>query len=226
MTIRPITIYGEPVLHRRAQEVERIDDSIRELVADMVETQDAAHGVGLAAPQVGVGLRIFTYSFADSGDQPSRGVIINPRLRLIGKVSKESADPEEESEGCLSAPGYNYPLKRSEHVEITGLDLEGEPLQFEATGWFARILQHEYDHLDGYLYVNRLDPRWARRWKKVVKKEGWNQPGLTWLPGVDPDPFGHDEPEDDHESDSGSARQDVQPEGTGPSGRGVSSHSG
>lgn len=208
MTIRPITIHGEPVLHRRADEVETIDDSIRELVADMFDTQEAAHGVGLAAPQIGVGLRIFTYAYPDSGDQPSSGVIINPRLRLIGKVSKEAPDRDEEAEGCLSAPGYSYPLKRSEHVEITGLDLQGEVLSFEATGWFARILQHEYDHLDGYLYVNRLDAKWARRWKKAMKREGWNEPGLSWLPGVDPDPFGHDEPEDSEEaSESGLSAQ-------------------
>jgi len=219
MTIRPITIYGEPVLHRRADDVDTIDDSIRELVADMFETQDAAHGVGLAAPQIGVGLRIFTYSYADSGDQPSRGVIINPRLRLIGKVSKDPADPEEEAEGCLSAPGLNYPLKRSEHVEITGVDLEGQPLKFEATGWFARILQHEYDHLDGYLYVNRLDGKWARRWKKAMKREGWNQPGLTWMPGVDPDPFGHDEPEDIEESTASAQSTNQSADSSGLNGR-------
>lgn len=109
------------------------------------------------------------------------------------KVSKEDPDPEEETEGCLSAPGYGFPLKRSDHVEIQGLDAQGSAVRFEATGWFARIMQHEYDHLDGYLYVNRLNPRWAKRWKKVLKKEGWTEPGHSWMPGEDPDPFGHDE---------------------------------
>ncbi|GAB3188957.1 peptide deformylase [Nesterenkonia suensis] len=205
MTIRPITIHGEPVLHRRAAEVETIDDEIRQLVEDMYETMDAAHGVGLAAPQIGVGLRLFTYTYAASGAAPSRGVIINPTLRLIGKVSKTAPDPEDETEGCLSVPGYGFPLKRSDHVEISGLDLGGEPQRFEATGWFARIMQHEYDHLDGYLYVNRLDQKWARRWKRAMKKEGWTQEGNSWTPGVDPDPFGHDdvpEPSDSEPSDS------------------------
>ncbi|WP_147107011.1 peptide deformylase [Nesterenkonia populi] len=206
MAVRPIVIHGEPVLHRRAVEVETIDEEIRRLIQDMYETLDASRGVGLAAPQVGVGLRIFNWkSPVDTGDAPQRGVIINPHLRLIGKISQETPDPENEVEGCLSAPGYSYPLKRSDHVEVQGLDAEGNPISFEARGWFARILQHEYDHLDGYLYVNRLNPRWARRWKKVVKREGWTEPGYSWLPGQDPDPFGHDENEEEAYEESSRA---------------------
>lgn len=196
MSVRPIVIHGEPALHRRASEVQEINSEIRELIGDMDETLDASHGVGLAAPQIGFGLRIFNWKYPHTGGAPQRGVIINPHLRLIGKVSQENPDPENESEGCLSAPGYSFPLKRSDHVEITGLDAEGAPLQFEATGWFARILQHEYDHLDGYLYVNRLNDRYAKRWKKVLKRENWTVPGNSWLPGTDPDPFGHDDDED------------------------------
>ena len=162
----------------------------------MDDTLDASNGVGLAAPQIGVGLRIFNWKYPETAAAPQRGVIINPILRLIGRVSQEAPDPDDEVEGCLSAPGYSFPLKRSEHVEISGLDASGEPLRFEAQGWFARILQHEYDHLDGYLYVNRLQDRYAKRWKKVLKREGWNVPGRSWLPGSDPDPFGHDDDAD------------------------------
>lgn len=193
MTIRPITIHGEPVLHRRASEVTEIDAEIRSLVEDMFETQDAARGVGLAAPQVGVGLRIFTWTFEDSGDAPSRGHVINPVLTRIGKTSQEDPDPDQESEGCLSVPGYSFPLKRSDHVRLTGQDVDGNELDFEATGWFARVMQHEYDHLDGYLYINRLNGKWTRRWKKSLRREGWTVPGNTWLPGTDRDPFGHDD---------------------------------
>ena len=200
MTVMPITIYGEPVLHQRAQEVAEITDEIRELVANMYVTMDEAHGVGLAAPQVGVGLRIFTYDYPDTGTVPSRGVIINPVLTLLGKVSQAAPSRAEESEGCLSAPGLNYPLKRSEHVRVQGFDLDGNEIDFEATGWFARIMQHEYDHLDGYLYVDRLNPKWSRQWKKTQKKLGWTEAGKTWLPGVDPDPFGHDEDEPSEET--------------------------
>ena len=183
MTILPITIYGEPVLHNRAREVEEITPEIRELISNMYETMDAAYGVGLAAPQVGVGLRIFTYTYDDTGEVPNRGV--------VGKISQAEPDRHDESEGCLSVPGLDFPLKRSNHVRVQGFDIEGNKLDFEATGWFARILQHEYDHLDGYLYVDRLNPKWSKHWKRRQKREGWNVPGNTWLPGVDPDPFGH-----------------------------------
>lgn len=193
MAIRPITVHGEPVLHRRAADVEVIDDEIRTLVQDMYETQVAARGVGLAAPQVGVGLRIFTWTFGDTGSVPNTGHVINPVLTLLGKVSQEEPDEETETEGCLSAPGYGFPLKRSDHVRLQGFDVEGNPIDFEATGWFARIMQHEYDHLDGYLYVNRLNGKWTRRWKKALRREGWTVPGTTWMPGEDEDPFGHDE---------------------------------
>ena len=194
MSVRPIVIHGEPVLHRRAVEVSTTEPSLSTLLADMRDTLEASHGVGLAAPQIGVGLRVFLWSYdGDTGDAPSSGAIINPSLRLIGKVSQEAPDPDHESEGCLSAPGYSFPLKRSDHIELSGFDPDLNPVRYEATGWFGRILQHEYDHLDGYLYVNRLNDRYAKRWKKVMKREGWKVPGHSWLPGVDPDPFGHDD---------------------------------
>ena len=190
MPIRQITVYGEPVLHRRAVEVTEFNDELRQLVADMHVTMDEAHGVGLAAPQVGIGLRLFTYVYADQDTAPERGVVINPKLTL-SKVSQAPADVDEESEGCLSVPGLNYPLKRAEYAKVEGFDEFGNPISFEAHDWFARVMQHEYDHLDGKLYVNRLMDRYARKAKKTAKKNGWGVPGLTWLPGVDPDPFGH-----------------------------------
>lgn len=191
MSIRPIVIYGEPVLHRRAAEVEVIDDEIRTLVADMFETMDAAHGVGLAAPQVGVGLRIFTFDHPDhEDDAPHRGVVINPRLTL-SKVPGTAPDPDEHSEGCLSVPRLDFPLQRADYARVQGQDVDGSPVDFEAHDWFARIMQHEYVHLDGKLYVDLLDPKWTKRWRKAKKQEGFGKPGLSWMPGVDPDPFGH-----------------------------------
>ncbi|MGQ3384923.1 peptide deformylase [Glutamicibacter sp. TV12E] len=190
MPIRQITVYGEPVLHRRAVEVTEFDDELRQLVADMHVTMDEAHGVGLAAPQIGIGLRLFTYVFADQDSAPERGVIINPKLTL-SKVSQAPADVDDESEGCLSVPGLNYPLKRAEYAKVEGFDEFGQPIAFEAHDWFARIMQHEYDHLDGFLYVDKLQPRWDKRWKKAKKALGWGVPGNTWLPGTDEDPFGH-----------------------------------
>ena len=190
MSIRPVTIYGEPVLHTRAQEVTEFNDELRELITDMYDTMDAANGVGLAAPQIGVGLRIFTYAYENDDGAPSRGVVVNPRLTL-SKVSQANPDPEEEIEGCLSAPALNFPLKRADYARVEGYDGDGNAISFEATDWFARIMQHEYDHLDGYLYVDKLNDKWARRWKKAKKSLGWGVPNLTWMPGTDEDPFGH-----------------------------------
>lgn len=190
MTVHPIVISGEPVLHRRASEVKSFDADLRRLVQDMSETMDAAHGVGLAAPQIGVGLRIFVYAMANDDGVPERGVLVNPVL-TTSKIPGTEPDPEEESEGCLSFPGESFPLKRAEWAKVSGFDADGAPVEFEATGWFARCMQHEYDHLDGKLYVDRLADRYAKKARRAAKDHQWGAPGLTWMPGVDPDPFGH-----------------------------------
>lgn len=184
MAVLPIVISGEPVLHTPAAPVAQITDEIRTLVADMYETMDAAPGVGLAAPQVGVGLRLFTYSYVDDDDLPWRGVVINPELWMAPPQPGEP-DEDEESEGCLSFPGERFPLRRSDRVVVTGIDLDGAPVRLAVEGWRARILQHEYDHLDGYLYVDRLTRRERQICQKISKKRGWGTPGLSWTPGVD-----------------------------------------
>ena len=189
MAIRPIVMTGNPVLHRPAAKVTEFNDELRELIADMYETMDAAHGVGLAAPQIGVGLRIFTYVFDNEDGVAPRGVLVNPVL-TTGKISELAPDPDEEAEGCLSVPGYSWPLKRADWVRIAGQDENGDPVGFEANGWFARVMQHEYDHLDGKLYVDRLNTKWGRKAKKAIKNEAWSTDS-TWLPGEDEDPFGH-----------------------------------
>lgn len=184
MPIRPIVITGEPVLHTRAQEVEVWDDGLKQLVHDMFETMDEAPGVGLAAPQIGVGLRVFTYDYPDDDGNERRGVLINPVLE-ISAVSGEMPDEDTESEGCLSVPGERFPLKRAETVRITGLDLEQNAVEIEADGWFARIFQHEFDHLDGKLYVDRLQEPYSAMAKAAIDDFGWGVPGCSWLPGRD-----------------------------------------
>ena len=184
MTIRPICITGEPVLHQRASEVTDFGQQLHQLVADMFETMDKAPGVGLAAPQIGVGLRVFTYDYADDEGNERRGVIINPVLQR-GPIIDEPADEDTEIEGCLSVPGERFPLKRAENVTITGVDLEQNPVFIEAEGWFARIFQHEFDHLDGTLYVDRLAEPWHEIAFDIIADNGWGKPGLTWLPGKD-----------------------------------------
>ncbi len=197
MTVRPIVIAGEPVLHRRAQAVEHFDESLAALVQDMLDTQKAANGVGLAAPQIGVGLRVFTWSMENNDGVPSLGVIVNPYVSA-SKPATGEPDPHEESEGCLSVPGESFPLRRGLTAHVTGYEVDGSELAFDATGWFARCMQHEYDHLNGFLYVDRLNDRWLKKARKAVKSNGWGMPGHSWMPGVDPDPFGHDAP-DDHD---------------------------
>lgn len=184
MTIRPICITGEPVLHARAAEVTVFDDELKQLVADMYETMDKAPGVGLAAPQIGVGLRIFVYSYEDDEGNPLRGEVINPTIQL-GPISKESADEDTEVEGCLSAPGERFPLKRADWAIVDGVDLQNKPVHIEANGWFARIMQHEYDHLDGFLYLDKLAKEWHKERKLMYAEHAWGLPGKTWLPGRD-----------------------------------------
>lgn len=190
MSILPIVECGEPVLHARAAAVDAITPDILALVADMRETLAASNGVGLAAPQVGVGLRIFLYDTEDDEGVRHVGTVLNPQL-VTSKVPGTRPDKEDDAEGCLSVPGVLFPLVRAPWARLTGVDERGEPVRVEATGWFARVLQHEYDHLDGKLYVDRLDDRWGKRWTKTRKAEGWGVPGHSWLPGTDPDPFGH-----------------------------------
>jgi peptide deformylase len=184
MAVRPITITGEPVLHARAAEVEVVDDDLRALVADMFETMDAAPGVGLAGPQVGVARRLFVYSWIDDDGDSWRGVAINPVL-WQSPLGIDPLDDEEESEGCLSVPGERFPLRRAESVILRATDLDGDEYEIEAHGWLARIFQHEYDHLDGVLYADRLEHPFHKAAVKSVRRAGWGVPGKTWLPGVD-----------------------------------------
>lgn len=180
MTILPIRIWGDPVLHRPADSVDRVDSTIRDLVQDMYETMDAAPGVGLAAPQVGVPLRLYTYTY-ERKSGIWRGVVINPTLWML-PPKPGMPDPETESEGCLSFPGEQYPLRRSDRVRVRGVDLEGNRVKINVGGWRARIMQHEFDHLDGIIYVDRLLPKYYQQAMKIVDAEGWSQPGLSWLP--------------------------------------------
>ena len=192
MTIRPIVIHGDPVLHEPTKEVTQPVEELQELIADMHETMDAAHGVGLAANQIGVPLRIFVYHCPD-GDQMRRGTVINPVLETSEIPKTMPADDGEDDEGCLSVPGYSWPTGRADWAKVTGLDENGNEIEVEGTGFFARCLQHETGHLDGFLYTDVLTGRYKKEAKRVIRDNGWKEAGHTWLPGTDEDPFGHDE---------------------------------
>lgn len=184
MAVLPIRISGDPVLHAPARPVTAFDDEIRALVADMFETMTAAPGVGLAAPQVGVPLRLFVYGWTDENEQEHRGVAANPVL-WVSPMSIGELNEDEESEGCLSLPGERFPLRRSNSAILQAFDADGTPFEVHADGWLARIFQHEYDHLDGILYADRLAHPHGKAAVKAVRKNGWGTPGASWLPGVD-----------------------------------------
>ena len=188
MTIRPVVITGEPVLHRRAEPVEVIDDDVRELVADMYETMDAARGVGLAAPQIGVGLRIFTWQLANDDGIPPRGVVINPYL-VAAKPVAGDPDPHEESEGCLSVPGESFPLRRG---RAGGAHRAGRRRQRAAVRGDRLVRPDAPARVrpPQRLPLRRpaLRASYARKAKKAVKANGWGTPGLTWMPGRGPRP--------------------------------------
>lgn len=197
MAVLPIRIVGDPVLHTATTPVQVNDDGslppdVVELIASMFETMDAANGVGLAANQVGVGLRLFVYDCADVRGKTTRrrGVIVNPVLET-SEIPETMPDPDDDEEGCLSVPGESFPTGRATWARVTGIDGDGNPVTLEGNDLFARMLQHETGHLDGYLYLDRLVGRHARAAKRAVKSNKWGVPGLSWTPGEVPDPFGH-----------------------------------
>lgn len=149
MSLMRIRVLGDPVLRTPAADVEAFDRTLRRLADDMFETMYEAPGVGLAAPQVGLSIRFFVY---DDG-RGAKGVVANPSL---GSVQSEVLEVLEE-EGCLSVPGIYRETPRAERVRLSGRGLDGSPVELEGEGLLARIFQHETDHLNGTLYIDRLD---------------------------------------------------------------------
>ncbi|MEV0902312.1 peptide deformylase [Actinoplanes sp. NPDC049802] len=144
MTVRPIRLFGDPVLRTPADEVTSFDASLRALVADLEDTVREPGRAGVAAPQIGVSLRVFSYNVAGR-----IGHLVNP---VLSDLTGEQTDEE----GCLSLPGMGFPTRRYESVVARGFDQHGSPVVIEGTGFLARALQHETDHLDGRLYIDTL----------------------------------------------------------------------
>ncbi|WP_232676056.1 peptide deformylase [Nocardioides sp. R-C-SC26] len=161
MAIQPIRLFGDPVLRKPALEVVDFDKELRTLVADLVDTMLAAPGAGLAAPQIGVGLRVFTWHV--DGEV---GHLINPDLSL-------SDDVQDGGEGCLSLPGLTYDCRRARAVVARGFDLHGEPVVIEGSDLLARAIQHETDHLDGILFIDRLDDVARKAAMREIRESEW-----------------------------------------------------
>jgi peptide deformylase len=166
VAVQPIRIFGDPVLTTAAEEVTTFDKELRVLVKDLTDTMLDAPGVGLAAPQIGVSVRVFTYDVDDT-----IGHLVNP---VIGVVSDEEQDGDE---GCLSFPGLAFPTKRRERVVASGFTMHGEPVTIEGSALLARCIQHEVDHLDGILFIDRLDATQRKAAMRAIREAEWS--GLT-----------------------------------------------
>ncbi|GAA5086782.1 peptide deformylase [Nocardia iowensis] len=157
------------------------DDELASFVEDLFETNTAANGAGLAANQVGDGRAVFVYDLVDASGR-HRGCVVNPVLETSG-IPETMPDPDDDLEGCLSVPGEWYPTGRAHWSKVTGVDVAGQPVMVEATGYLARCLQHETDHLAGHLYLERLIGRNQRAARRMIKDRQWTRPGRSWLPG-------------------------------------------
>ncbi|MEW2497251.1 peptide deformylase [Streptomyces nodosus] len=155
--VRPVTLLGESVLQTPCAQVTDFGPELARLVEDMFATMYAARGVGLAANQIGEALRVFVYDCPDDEEVRHLGHVVNPRLVAADGVVLRGP------EGCLSLPGLEAGTERYDRAVVEGFTMDGEPVTVEGTGWFARCLQHECDHLDGGLYVDRLSGRRQRR---------------------------------------------------------------
>lgn len=163
MTVQRIRLFGDPVLRTAADTVTDFDKELRTLVADLAETMLDAPGVGLAAPQIGVGLRVFTYHL----DDEQSGHLINPMLHF------PDAEEQDGPEGCLSLPDLMFDCKRRQHVVAHGQNMYGDPVTIEGTALLARCIQHETDHLDGVLFIDRLDVEARREAMKEIRASDW-----------------------------------------------------
>jgi peptide deformylase len=164
VTVQPIRLFGDPLLRTPADAVVDFDLQLRNLVADLTETMLDAPGAGLAAPQIGVSLRVFTYHVSED----EAGHLINPVLHF------PDAEEQDGPEGCLSIPGLTFDCKRREHVVAHGQNMYGDPVTIEGTALLARCIQHETDHLDGVLFVDRLDKETKRAAMKAIREAEWS----------------------------------------------------
>lgn len=161
MAIQPIRLLGDPVLRRPAVEVVDFDKELRRLIEDLTDTMLEAPGAGLAAPQIGVGLRAFTW-YVDG----EVGHLINPRLDLSEEI-------QDGPEGCLSIPGLSIDCRRALSVVAHGFNMYGDPVTIEGSELLARAIQHETDHLDGVLFIDRLDPEARKAAMKAIRESDW-----------------------------------------------------
>ena len=172
-TVRPVVRWGTPVMHRRQAEVTAYDDTLRAIAADLVATMYAADGVGLAACQIGVDLRMFVFDCHDTAGEHTVGVVCNPEVALPEGRDRKL---DEDDEGCLSLPGGYVPLARPDQASVHGTGLDGAPVTFSGDGMLARCLQHETDHTLGTVFGDRLSTRTRKKLLKSQEKVAESYP--------------------------------------------------
>ncbi|MGW4463655.1 peptide deformylase [Micromonospora sp. NPDC004704] len=181
MTVQPIRLFGDPVLRTPAEPVVDFDAELRKLVADLTDTMRDRNGAGLAAPQLGVGLRVFTFDVDDVV-----GHLINPVLSFPDEEEQDGP------EGCLSIPGLYFDTVRRQNVVAKGFNSYGDPLQIVGTGLMARCVQHETDHLDGVLFLDRLSVEGRKEAMKAIRAADWYDAGAP--PVIKTSPHGAGSP--------------------------------
>jgi peptide deformylase len=162
MPVREIRLFGDPILRSVTDPIHRFDAATGALVQDLIDTVGLPGRAGVAANQIGVGLRAFSFNI-----NGRTGYILNPELVEV------RGDPELIDEGCLSVPGFTFPRSRFPWARVTGVDLEGQPIELEGDGLMAQALQHEVDHLDGRLYIEGLDPNTKRHAMRDIRAADW-----------------------------------------------------
>lgn len=161
MAMREIRVVGDPVLRTPCEEITEIDDRVRSLVTDLLETVDAEGRAGLAANQIGVSLRAFAWNIEDE-----IGYVLNPRIVELSEDEYQDGD-----EGCLSVPGLWFPTERAWYARVAGIDLDGNEVIVEGEELMARALQHEVDHLDGMLYIDRLTKIERKKAMRAIREQ-------------------------------------------------------
>ncbi|MBJ8345317.1 peptide deformylase [Antrihabitans sp. YC2-6] len=177
MTVQPVRLFGDPILRSKAVAVVDFDRELHKLVADLEDTMHEAGGAGLAAPQLGVGLRVFAYDVGDFS-----GHMVNPTFDVVG--AEEQFGPE----GCLSIPELRADCLRALEIVARGFDMHGEPITVKGSDLLARCIQHEIDHLDGVLFVDRLDPAARKEAMRFIRESTWF--GVAEPPTIKANPLG------------------------------------
>lgn len=177
MAVSPIVVYGHPALRGKARAIETIDESVRKLARDMIETMEAAEGIGLAAPQVGetVAMCVVDHGMIEEGEAP--------RAYLNPVIVEDGSETSTLEEGCLSIPDIREDVTRPEAIRFQYMTLDGVSHEEEIDGMLARVLQHEIDHLNGVLFVDRISPLKRKLLSNRLKKMGLENPSLQYLPG-------------------------------------------